>query len=92
MVDHSKEEKAAPAPATCISELAHPPLPRDLSFYIVLCLTVVPVWSVAPLSWLFVIHAFWTGAAHSYTWLGTLCLAFASLEVSARPAHRILRR
>ena len=64
-----------------ISEALHLPRQRDLSFYLVLLLAVLPLWSVVPLSWAFVIYSLRTGSIWSFTWKGHTLFAFALVEV-----------
>lgn len=64
-----------------IAEVAHPRRPRDTSFYAVLILAVIPIWSIVPLSWVFVLYALRTGKIWSYTWIGQALFALALVEV-----------
>lgn len=66
---------------TDIAEVAHPRRPRDMSFYAVLILAVIPIWSIVPLSWVFVLYALRTGKIWSYTWIGQALFALALVEV-----------
>lgn len=68
-----------------ISETVHQHCQRDLSFYLVLILAVLPLWSVVPLSWAFVIYALWTGSIWSFTWKGQAIFALAMVEVRLAP-------
>jgi hypothetical protein len=64
-----------------ISELTHPPRRRTLSFYLVLLFAVVPIWSIVPLSWLFVINTLRTGIIWSFGFRAKICFAVALCEV-----------
>jgi hypothetical protein len=64
-----------------ISEAIHQHPRRDLSFYLVLILAVLPLWSVVPLSWAFVIYTLWTGNIWFLTWKGQAIFALALVEV-----------
>ena len=46
-------EKLLPA----LAETLHVPPRRDLSFYLVLFVAVLPIWSIVPLSWAFVAYS-----------------------------------
>ncbi len=64
-----------------IAEKTYPPRTRSLSFYLVLLFVVVPVWSVVPLSWAFVVCVLYSGRIWSLAWRGRLSLAVALCEV-----------
>ncbi|THH15209.1 hypothetical protein EW146_g5239 [Bondarzewia mesenterica] len=64
------------------SEQSHRQQPRrDLSFYAVLFFAVLPVWSVPPLSWAFVLYSLHTGAIWTYSRSQTAWFALALAEV-----------
>lgn len=75
------ETNAEPTAFEDIAETFHPPGRRDLSFYIVLILAVIPLWSIAPLSWFFVIYSLHTGIIWSFTWRGWVSFVAALAEV-----------
>lgn len=64
-----------------IAERPHTPPRRDLSFYIVLIVAVIPLWSAVPLSWAFVLYSLRSGNIWSYAWKGQILFAFALVEV-----------
>ena len=64
-----------------ISEKLHLPRRRDLSFYLVLILAVLPLWSIVPLSWAFVIYSLRSGAIWWYSWKSQALFAVALVEV-----------
>ncbi|KDQ56378.1 hypothetical protein JAAARDRAFT_36545 [Jaapia argillacea MUCL 33604] len=64
-----------------VSEKALPPRRRDFSFYVVLVCAVIPLWSVIPLSWAFVLHTLWTGKVWILSWHGKGWFAAALCEV-----------
>lgn len=68
-----------------IAETHHTPRRRDLSFYIVLIIAVLPLWSVVPLSWAFVVYALRSGSIWSFTWKSQVLFALALTEV--RPGN-----
>ncbi|KDQ61819.1 hypothetical protein JAAARDRAFT_31292 [Jaapia argillacea MUCL 33604] len=51
-----------------LSEQPAPPPRRYLSFYIVLIFAVIPLWSIVPLSWAFLVYVIWSGAVGSLSW------------------------
>ncbi|KAI0068643.1 hypothetical protein BV25DRAFT_1873699 [Artomyces pyxidatus] len=65
----------------CPAEEPHPHRSRDLGFYIVLFCAVIPLWSVPPLSWAFVLYSLHTGAIWTYAWRGTTLFTMALVEV-----------
>jgi hypothetical protein len=65
-----------------MSEIIAPPRQRNLSFFLVLLILVVPIWSIVPLSWLFVVYSLRTGVLWSFGWRGKTCFAAALCEVS----------
>lgn len=84
-----------------IAEKPHPPRSKDLSFYLVLLFAVIPIWSVVPVSWAFVIYSLRTGKIYTFAWKGRLYFAVALCEVrssSLSQAHlgfhskRVVRR
>lgn len=72
-----------------IAENPHPPRPKDLSYYLVLLFAVIPIWSVVPASWAFVIYSLRTGKIYTFAWKGRLYFAVALCEV--RFLHRCPR-
>lgn len=64
-----------------VSELTHPPRRRTFSFYLVLFFAVVPVWSIVPLSWFFVVYSLRTGIVWSFAFRGKIWFAAALCEV-----------
>lgn len=65
-----------------LAETLFTPPRRDISFYIVLIVAVIPLWSMVPLSWAFVIYALRTGGIWSYGWRGWAAFAVALVEAS----------
>jgi hypothetical protein len=67
--------------------------PRTLSFFLVLTIAVLPLWSIVPLSWFFVIYSLRTGVVGSFGWRGRAWFAAALCEVSVPlyPSHSILK-
>jgi len=64
-----------------ISEVPVTPRRRDASFYIVLFFAVAPVWSVVPLSWLYVVYSLSHVRFLHYGLSGQMLFATAFLEV-----------
>ncbi|CCM03181.1 uncharacterized protein FIBRA_05303 [Fibroporia radiculosa] len=64
-----------------LAEQIHPRRQRDLLFYIVLVVAVIPLWSIVPLSWAFVIYALRSGQVWAYAWRGQALFAAALCEV-----------
>lgn len=64
-----------------LAESLAPPRQRDWSYYFVLFVAVIPLWSIVPLSWFFVIYALRSGAWATYGWLGRALLIAALFEV-----------
>lgn len=77
-------EKLLPA----VAETLHSPPGRDLSFYLVLFVAVIPIWSVVPFSWAFVIYALHYGLIWNFSWRGWTVFAVALSEV--RPSDHFL--
>ncbi|KAI0081737.1 hypothetical protein K474DRAFT_1612892 [Panus rudis PR-1116 ss-1] len=75
-----------------IAEKAHPPRRRTLDFYIVLFVAVLPLWSLVPLAWAFVIYALHTGLIWSFSWRGRTVFALALCEVLFSVYHYNLAR
>ncbi|KAI0938058.1 hypothetical protein AcV7_003357 [Taiwanofungus camphoratus] len=84
-----KQEKKALAD---LSEQLHPPRQRDLSFYIVLFVAVIPLWSIVPLSWVFVVYALRSGQIWTFAWRGRAVFAAALCEVFFSVYHYNLAR
>ncbi|KAH9853506.1 hypothetical protein C2E23DRAFT_728408 [Lenzites betulinus] len=74
-------------PAGDLAERPHIPPRRDLTFYLVLVLAVLPVWSIVPLSWAFVLYALHSGIVWTLTWHGWCLLALAFCEVCFNVYH-----
>ncbi|KAI0638154.1 hypothetical protein C8Q77DRAFT_414283 [Trametes polyzona] len=72
----AKEEKLAD-----LAERLHAPPRRDLTFYLVLVLAVLPIWSVVPLSWAFVVYALHSGLIWTFAWRGWGLFVLALGEV-----------
>ncbi|KAI0719588.1 hypothetical protein C8T65DRAFT_706265 [Cerioporus squamosus] len=70
-------EKLIPA----LAETLHTPPRRDLSFYLVLFVAVLPIWSLVPLSWGFVVYALHYGLIWTFEWRGWCLFALALSEV-----------
>ncbi|KAI0375603.1 hypothetical protein BV20DRAFT_959597 [Pilatotrama ljubarskyi] len=64
-----------------LAEKLHTPPRRDLSFYLVLLVGVLPIWSVVPLSWAFVIYALHAGLVWTFAWKGWCLFVLALSEV-----------
>ncbi|KAI0771592.1 hypothetical protein BD413DRAFT_613097 [Trametes elegans] len=73
----SKEDKFV----ADLSETPHAPPRRGLSFYLVLFVAVLPIWSLVPLSWAFVIYALHYGLVWTFAWRGWCLFALALSEV-----------
>lgn len=69
-----------------LAEKLFSPQRRDWSYYLVLIFAVIPLWSVVPLSWIFVLYALRTGGIWSFEARGWALFAGALLEASQ--AHR----
>ncbi|KAI0677587.1 hypothetical protein C8Q78DRAFT_960231 [Trametes maxima] len=67
--------------ASDLAEKLHTPPRRDLTFYLVLVVAVLPIWSVVPLSWAFVIHTLHSGLIWTFAWRGWGLFALALSEV-----------
>ncbi|KAJ8086715.1 hypothetical protein PM082_005538 [Marasmius tenuissimus] len=70
-----------------ISELPDPPRKRTLSFYFVFLFLVLPLWSVVPLSWAYVLH---TLIYSRITSKNLFLFAFTFCEVGFSVYHAIL--
>lgn len=66
-----------------ISESQEPQRKRDSSFYVALFCAVLPLWSVVPASWLFVVYSLYTGRIWHYGVSGIVIFSLALGEVSA---------
>ncbi|KAF5387854.1 hypothetical protein D9615_000474 [Tricholomella constricta] len=76
-----------------ISELAaQPRSARTLSFYVVFICLVVPVWSMIPFSWLFVIYTIASGRIWSISWFNLISFVAALCEVLFSIYHYQLSR
>jgi hypothetical protein len=69
----------------CISELPEVPRQRSRCFYSALFTFILPLWSLIPLSWGFVIWSLYTGRIWLYRYPGLFLFAVALVEVSASP-------
>lgn len=67
-----------------ISESPQPVRARNGSFYAVLFAVVVPLWSLVPASWLFVLYSLYTGRVWLYGIPGNTTFFLALCEVSSR--------
>ena len=72
------------------SEIVVPPRQWHLSFYLVLLIAVVPLWSIVPLAWLSVIYSLRTGIIWSFGWRGRAWFTAALCEVG-RPSLFVSR-
>ncbi|EIW82122.1 hypothetical protein CONPUDRAFT_54478 [Coniophora puteana RWD-64-598 SS2] len=68
-------------PPLDVAEIPFVVQPRTPGFYAVLALVVIPLWSVTPLSWIFVIYSLRSGLIWTYTWLRRACFLLALCEV-----------
>ncbi|KAI0774240.1 hypothetical protein C8Q74DRAFT_1200407 [Fomes fomentarius] len=64
-----------------IAETLQAPPRRDVTFYLVLLVAVLPVWSIVPLSWAFVIYNVLYGSIWTFAWRGWTLFAVALSEV-----------
>ena len=71
------------ATAVDVAEIITPLRQRKRSFFLVLIIAVLPLWSIVPLSWFFVIYSLRTGLLWSFGWRGGACFAVALCEVRA---------
>lgn len=78
-------------PKPDIAEVLDQPRKRSASYYIVLLLLVLPVWSVVPLSWAFVAYALRTGTIWSFAWPGRFVFTIAFCEVGRAQHSPTLR-
>lgn len=60
----------------------HPKKSRDISYYITLVVAVLPVWSVVPLSWAYVVYHLCTGQVWLYRLSKQVLFGAALVEVS----------
>jgi hypothetical protein len=67
-----------------LSEIVAPPRQRNLSFYLVLIIAVLPLWLIVPFSWLFVVYTLRTGVIWSFGWRGRAWFATALCEVNVQ--------
>jgi hypothetical protein len=65
-----------------VSEIVTPLRQRKHSFFLVLFIAILPLWSIVPLSWLFVIYSLRTGIIWSFGWRGRICFVASLCEVS----------
>jgi hypothetical protein len=59
-----------------------PSRPRQTSFYVAFVTAVLPLWSIVPASWLFVIYSLHTGRIWVYGVAGWTLFSLALCEVS----------
>ncbi|TFY64279.1 hypothetical protein EVG20_g5999 [Dentipellis fragilis] len=76
----AEKDTGAAAPAR-VSERPYVPPPKDLTFYIVLLVVIIPLWSIPPLSWGFVLYSLRTDSLWTFAWLGKFIFALALAEV-----------
>ncbi|KAI0034072.1 hypothetical protein K488DRAFT_77450 [Vararia minispora EC-137] len=65
----------------CVSETPRSPGSRNFAFYAALVLFVGPLWSIVPLSWIFVLYSLFTGAVWQYHAPRLALFIFAVAEV-----------
>ncbi|KAH7921825.1 hypothetical protein BV22DRAFT_1197913 [Leucogyrophana mollusca] len=82
----------SPETITDISNIPYPERRRTVSFYVVLFFLVGPLWSVIPLSWLFVTYTLHAGLLWGYTWRGRVVFVAALCEVFFSVHHYRLVR
>ncbi|KAI0750717.1 hypothetical protein C8Q80DRAFT_1153583 [Daedaleopsis nitida] len=70
-------EKLLPA----VAETLHASPRREISFYVVLLVAVLPIWSIVPLSWAFVAYALHYRLVWTFSWPGWSLFAVALSEV-----------
>ncbi|KAK7695883.1 hypothetical protein QCA50_000521 [Cerrena zonata] len=75
-----------------ITDVLHPPRRRTLSFYLVLLIAVLPIWSIVPGAWAFVIYSLHSGSIWTFSWRGQSLFAFALCEVFFSVHHYNLSR
>ncbi|CDO71256.1 hypothetical protein BN946_scf184908.g13 [Trametes cinnabarina] len=73
----SKQEKLV----ADLAETLHPPPRRDLTFYVVFFVAVLPLWSIVPTSWVFVIYTLHYGLFWTFAWRGWCLFVLALCEV-----------
>lgn len=83
-----KMETKGKTPVGDLAEHLLPTRRRDLSFYVVLFVAVIPLWSIVPLSWAFVIYTLRSGTIWTLSWPGRAVFATALAEV--RPSDCVL--
>ncbi|KAF5333481.1 hypothetical protein D9611_002449 [Ephemerocybe angulata] len=64
-----------------ISESPEPVRERDSSFYVALFAAVLPLWSIVPASWLFVVYTLYTGRIWHFGVSGAVIFSLALCEV-----------
>jgi len=80
------------ATAVDVAEIITPLRQRKRSFFLVLIIAVLPLWSIVPLSWFFVIYSLRTGLLWSFGWRGGACFAVALCEVAFSIHHYYLAK
>ncbi|KIJ70039.1 hypothetical protein HYDPIDRAFT_104722 [Hydnomerulius pinastri MD-312] len=88
----SSTKKQPTDAAIDIAEIPYAPRPRARSFYVVLFFVVIPLWSVIPLAWTFVIYTLYYGKLWNFGWKGISCFALALSEVFFSVHHYHLVR
>ncbi|KAI0832383.1 hypothetical protein BC628DRAFT_1310286 [Trametes gibbosa] len=73
--------------AADLAERLHTPPTRDLTFYLILILVVLPIWSIVPLSWAFVVYALRSGLVWTFACPGWGLFAIALSEVFFSAYH-----
>jgi len=75
-----------------LSEICRPRPPRDWTFWTVLFVAVLPIWSVVPFSWAYVIYTLHTGKVWTLGWKGCVGFGFALVEIFFSVYHYQLVR
>lgn len=83
-------DKQAATKAQDLAEMLHPPRRKTLSFYLVLLIAVLPIWSIVPAAWAFVVYSLHSGLLWTFAWPGKVLLALALCEVSAMTSSHML--
>ncbi|KAI0347262.1 hypothetical protein BDW22DRAFT_1480926 [Trametopsis cervina] len=75
-----------------VSELFQPRPPRSWDYWLVLLVAVVPIWSVMPVSWGYVLYILWFGQVWTLGWKGRVGLVISLAEVCFSVYHYQLAR
>ena len=75
------EYKAAEKAVLDLAEQLHISRRRDITFYVALFVGVIPVWSIVPLSWAFVLYVLRSGKIWSLSLFGSVVFIAALCEV-----------